>query len=362
MWLRDLPGVLDTGQLRRTVDAIAEWQLPDGMIPWYPGGHADPWNHTEAAMALATGGRIADAVRAYEWLAARQRPDGAWHRYYVADGVEEDKFDANCCAYPAVGLWHLYRCSGDRGLLEAFWPVVDAALDFVIDLQTPRGEILWARHGDGTPWGFALLTGNASISHSLRCGLLAAAELGLERPRWARALGRVLHVIRHEPDAFAPKHRWAMDWYYPVLVDALDPETARQRLDAGRDRFVLDGHGVRCVADQPWVTAAETCECALAHLVAGDRDRATALLSWTDAHRHDDTGRYWTGLVHPGAVTFPDRECSTYTAAAVVLTAAALAGAGPAAEVFAPGVLARLDLPVHDPGADGDAPGARRTG
>jgi hypothetical protein len=334
MWLRDVPGVLSAAQLQRTVDAIAEWQLPDGMIPWFPGGHADPWNHTEAAMALALGGRVRQAERAFEWLAARQRPDGAWHRYYVEGGVEEDKFDANCCAYPATGLWHLYRCTGDRGLLDAFWPVVDRALDFVLGLQTGRGEVLWARHGDGTPWSFALLTGSCSISHSLRSGLRLAGELGLERPRWQQALDRLVHVIRHEPDAFVPKDRWAMDWYYPALVGALDAGTARERLRRGRELFVLDGFGVRCVADQPWVTAAETCECALAHLAAGDADTAWQLFGWTEAHRHDESGRYWTGLVHPGAVTFPDRECSTYTAAAVVLTADALTGASPAAGLF----------------------------
>ena len=48
----EIPGVLSADQLSATVDAIAEWQLPSGMIPWFPGGHADPWNHVEAAMAL----------------------------------------------------------------------------------------------------------------------------------------------------------------------------------------------------------------------------------------------------------------------------------------------------------------------
>ena len=334
MWLRDLPGVISADELVATVDAIAAWQLPDGMIPWFPGGHADPWNHTEAAMALALGGRIEEAVHAFAWLAARQRADGAWHRYYVADGVEEDKFDANCCAYPATGLWLLYRCTGDRALLDAFWPMIDRALEFVLGLQTERGEILWARHGDGTPWTFALLTGNASISHSLRCGLRLAAAVGVARPAWEAALDRLLRVIRHEPDAFAPKHRWAMDWYYPVLVGALEPEAARRRLDDGRDRFVMDGLGVRCVLDQPWVTAAETCECALAHLAAGDDE--TALFRWAQGHRHDGSGHYWTGLVHPGGHTFPDGEHATYTAAAVVLTADALSGASPAADLFRP--------------------------
>ncbi len=354
MWLRDVDGVVSTAELTRTVDAIAGWQLSSGMIPWYPGGHADAWNHTEAAMALALGGRIDAAVQAFEWLAAQQRPDGAWHRYYLADGVEEDKFDANCCAYPATGLWLLHRCTGDDSLLERFWPMVDRAIEFVLNLQTERGEILWARHADGTPWTFALLTGNSSISHSLRCGLHLAASAGEARPHWEAALARLLQVIRHDPDAFAPKHRWAMDWYYPVLVGALDPASARQRLEDGSERFVMDGLGVRCVRDQPWVTAAETCECALAHLAAGHRARAAELFTWAQGHRLDD-GHYWTGLVHPDRVTFPDRERSTYTAAAVVLVADALNAASPAADLFRPESWPEPALGAGSDEADGAA-------
>ena len=54
----EVDGVITSDEVQATVDAIAEWQLPNGMVPWYPGGHADPWNHVEAAMALALGGRL----------------------------------------------------------------------------------------------------------------------------------------------------------------------------------------------------------------------------------------------------------------------------------------------------------------
>ncbi len=339
MWLADLPGVISADQLAATVATIADNQHPSGMIGWFEGGHADVWNHTEAAMALLLGGQRAHAEAAWAWLAANQRPDGAWHRYYVVDHsgrqhVEEDKLDANCCAYPATGLWHAWRLTGDRALVETYWPMVRRALDFVVGLQTERGEVRWARHADGTPWSFALLTGSCSISLSLRCGLALAAMLDQPQPAWETALDRLLHVIRHDPGAFVPKHRWAMDWYYPVLVGALDPEAANVHLDQGRDRFVMDGRGVRCVVDEPWVTAAETCEAALAHLAAGRSRQALDLFSWAQAHRHQASGRYFTGLVHPGAITFPDQESSTYTAAAVVLCADALTAASPAAELF----------------------------
>jgi hypothetical protein len=332
-FLADVDGAVSATELAATVDAIAEWQLPSGMIPWFPGGHADPWNHVEAAMALALGGRRAEAERAYEWLVPLQRPDGAWHQYYLEDRVEQDKLDANVCAYVAAGVWHHVLLFGDDGFAEAMWPVVEKAIDFVLDLQTPRGEILWARHADGTPWSFALLTGSSSICHSLRCAIALAERLGHERPDWELSAARLAHVIGHEPDAFAPKHRWAMDWYYPVLAGVVTGAAAIRRLNERWDEFVLDGLGVRCVRNEPWVTAAETAECAMAHAVAGDSDTARALLACTRRHRHDD-GSYFTGVVYPDRITFPDRERTAYSGAAVILAADLLTGASPASGVF----------------------------
>jgi len=57
-------------EVAATAGWIASVQLPSGMIPWYPGGHADPWNHVEAAMALSLTGRRAEAERAFDWLSA----------------------------------------------------------------------------------------------------------------------------------------------------------------------------------------------------------------------------------------------------------------------------------------------------
>ena len=340
-------GMVTGAQVQETVDAIAEWQLPNGMVPWFPGGHADPWNHVEAAMALALGGRIAEAEHAYQWLLDLQRPDGSWHQYYLEDGVEQDKLDANVIAYPATGAWHHWLLTGDRGFLETMWPALDAAIGFVLDLQTERGEILWARHADGTPWSFALLTGSSSICHSLRCAAAVAAELGHERPHWMAAASRLAHVIQTEPDAFAPKHRWAMDWYYPVLCGALTGDVARERLDARRAAFLMDDRGVRCVSDRPWVTTAETCECAMAHLAAGDRETAEALFRWAQQYR-EPGGRYWTGTVFPEGVHYPGGEQSTYTAAAVILAADALEGKGPASSLFSDhdALLPALSVPA----------------
>ena len=331
-------GILSAAQIRETVDHIAEWQLPNGMVPWFPGGHADPWNHVEAAMALAIGGRRADAERAYQWLADLQRDDGSWHQYYLEDKVEQDKLDANVIAYVAAGVWHHHLLFGDQGFVESMWPVVEKAIDWVLDLQTPRGEIVWARHADGTPWTFALLTGSSSICHSLRCAIALAELLGHERPDWELSAARLEHVIRLHvagdlPDAFAPKHRWAMDWYYPVLTGVVRGEAGLERLNARRETFMVENMGVRCVSDRPWITAAETCECLLAYLSLGEREYARMLFGWAQLLRSED-GHYWTGIVFPEMVHFPGNEKSTYTAASIVLAADALAGASPASQLF----------------------------
>jgi hypothetical protein len=327
------PTRLSPAEVAATGEWIASLQLPTGMIPWYPGGHADAWNHTEAAMALVLAGRRAEAEAAYGWLASSQQPDGSWCLYHLAEGVEEPRRDPNVAAYVATGvLWHFLE-TGDRRFLRDLWPTVEAAIGFVLRLQAPGGEILWSMDVDGRLGRFALLTANSSILHSLRSAVALAAELGLERPEWELAAGRLADTLVQRPGAFEPKDRWAMDWYYPVLSGALTPEAARDRLDAGWDRFVLDGVGIRCVSDHHWITAAETAECVMALDAVGERERAATLLAWT-RHLRDDDGGYATGCVHPQCVRYPGGERSTYSAAAVLMADHVLHGGSATAGLF----------------------------
>jgi hypothetical protein len=338
----EVPGVLSAEELVATADHLASLQLASGMIPWFRGGHCDPWNHVEAAMALDVAGLHEAAEDAYEWLAASQREDGSWHNYYRSDGtVEESKLDTNVCAYVATGVWHHWRCTWDRGFLDHLWPTVERALNWVLSLRRPDGLALWAIEADGTrPWAYALLTGTSSIHHALRCGTALADVVGEPRPAWSRAADVMAAVVADDPGAFEPKQRWAMDWYYPVLGGALTGEEAKARLADGWSTFAMEGRGIRCVSDEPWVTASETAECALAHAAIGDRATAADLLAWTRAHRRHD-GSYWTGLVYAddprvAPTRFPFDEHTSYTAAAVILAADAIAGASPASALFTP--------------------------
>ena len=333
--LPEVAGIITREQIAATVDAIAEIQLPDGNIPWTPGEQTDPWNLAEAAMALDVGGRHHEAERAYEWLRSMQRPDGSWHAYYLGRTVKDVALDTNVTCYIANGVWHHYLSTGDTGFLEDFWPVVERAIDFALDLQTETGEIAW--RGDDPADG-ALLTGSSSIHASLRCAIAIADRLGHERPDWELSLGSLAIAIAHRPERFLEKDRWAMDWYYPILGGVLRGHPAHARLAASWGVFVVPGRGVRCVSDQPWITAAETCEFVMALDAIGLDDRARELFEWVQFLR-SDSGGYWTGMNFDNDQFAADGELfpveqPTWNSAAVVLAANALGGTGPTAGLF----------------------------
>jgi hypothetical protein len=334
LWtIPELPGVLTSGEVAMSGAHLASLQRADGMIPWYPGGHCDPWNHVEAAMALSVCGLLDEAEAAYSWLSGAQLGDGGWFNYYVADHVEDARIDTNVCAYVATGVWHHFCVTDDDGFLERHFAMVERALDFVLRFQLPDGTIRWSIDATGRHEPYALLTGSSSIYHALRCGVAAAEQLGSARPDWELAAGRLGHAVAHHPGSFAPKNEFAMDWYYPVLCGALEGEAGDRRMDAGMATFLIDGLGVRCVSTNDWVTAAETAECAMALDSLGRSEEARRILTQTNGHRRGD-GSYFTGIAYPELTTFPGEEITSYTAASIVLAADALSSTTRAAGLF----------------------------
>jgi hypothetical protein len=345
--LPELPGVLTGEQVRATTTWIAAQQDGDGSLPWFRGGQLDPWDSVEAAMALDIGGEHARAAAAYRWLAARQRPDGSWAAEYRGGKETATAAESNHAGYLAVGTWHSWLVAGDEQIVAELWPAVCRGLDLVVAMQLAGGAVGWALRPDGTPDDTALLTGNASLFQALRCGVALATLCGEPQPDWELAVSDLGAALRSRPEAFADRSRYSMDWYYPVLGGALTGTDARERLAADWDRFVVPGLGARCVADRPWVTGAETCELALALAAAGQREAAIEQLAAMQ-HLRDDDGSYWTGLVYADDVRWPV-ERTTWTAAAVVLAADALAGTTPASELFTdPAALPSAGMPDTD--------------
>jgi hypothetical protein len=320
-----------------TVDYIARVQQHDGAIPWYEGGAMDPWDHVEAAMGLAIGGRYDEAKQAYYWLKNNQLENGTWLAAYKNGEVEDGtRAESNFVAYVATGVWHYYLITRDFDFLETMWPVVENAMEFILRLQGENGQIYWC---EDTTLGIredSLITGCSSIYKSLECALNIATSLEIKVPEWALARTRLGNALLNHPECFDrtwdSKSRFSMDWFYPVLTSVIKGARARQHLHSRWQHFVVDELGCMCVDDEPWVTVAESCELVMALLGAGDYPRAIQLFSWLHDYRDKD-GSYWTGYVYRDKALWP-QEKPTWTAGAVMLAADALSNRTAAAHLF----------------------------
>jgi hypothetical protein len=314
-------------------DLIAKTQRQNGEIPWSPGQKTDPWDHVESAIGLTTGGCFKEARLAFEWLAGMQLPNGSWYASYM-NGIPEDKtLDANMTSYIAVGVFHYYLATGDAGFLDKMWNSVKRAIEFVIGLQAPGGEIFWAISPDGKVDRMALLTGSSSICMSLKCAIAISQILGRETTGWTQALLKLEDAIRNKPWLFnMTKSRFSMDWFYPVLSGAITGTEAQKRISRSWKKFIVKGQGVRCVSDQPWVTIAETCELSLALSAIGNFNLSQILFGWVCTKKYED-GSYWCGFTVPDMTIWPVEKI-TWTNAGVLLAADAIYNFTPAGRLF----------------------------
>jgi len=314
-------------------NVIAQTQLPSGEIPWCEGQKTDPWDHVEAAMGLSIGGYLAQAQKAFEWLARMQLEDGSWYAAYMQGKPEDKTRDANMCSYIAVGMFHYYLVTGDVAFLKRMWKTVAAAIDFALSLQAPEGEIHWAISPEGRIDPMALLTGSSSIYMSLKCALAIARTLGHPASGWQRALTRLGDAIRYKPHLFnIAKSRFSMHWFYPILCGALTGADARKRVDKYWKKYIIEERGVRCVFDEPWVTIAETSELSLALAAMGNLQLAKIVFSWISDRTYQD-GSYWCGFTCPDITIWPEEKI-TWTNAVVLIAADAIYGLTPAGQIF----------------------------
>lgn len=330
--------------LRPTVNYILQAQLPNGCIPWFIGGKADPWDHIEAAMGLTIGGEYAAARAAYVWLAQEQLEDGSWWaNYFDQAPIDRDHRETNFIAYIATGIWHYFLVTKDKKFLQTYFPVVTRAINFVLRYQAASGAIYWAVDAQGAAKQDTLITASASIYKSLECAILCANTLLMPSQEWQRARQKLGQALACETtnanQIWSNKERFSMDWFYPILTGAIKGETARVRLQNKWPIFVEPMFGCRCVSDEPWVTVAESCELTLALVAIGEQAQATQVFVWLQQFLDQDGG-YWTGYNFRDQVIWP-QEKTTWTAGAILLAADALFAYTSAAQLF---TLVRADV------------------
>jgi hypothetical protein len=67
-----------------------------------------------------------------------------------------------------------------------------------------------------------------------------------------------------------------MDFYYPYICGVHNNKNDFQK---NLKDFYVEGLGIKCVKEEPWVTIAESCECVIAALVLGDEEKLRRFLT-----------------------------------------------------------------------------------
>ena len=322
---------------KSSVDYILDVQNNDGSIPWETGKKLDPWDHIEAAMGLAIAGKKDETERAYKWLRDNQLIDGSWYSEYIKSEPTTKRRETNFSAYIATGLWHHYLIFQDEEFLKEMLPSLTNAIDFVISMQTEKGDIYWAAEDGKEILDDSLITGSSSIYKSLECASAIFKNLGRSIDKIHLSMNRLKQSINNNPERYdrtwESKSRYSMDWYYPVLCGVYDQDRSIKQIESRWSDFIVEGKGCKCVKEEPWVTVAESSELVLALVKIGFLSEAEELLSSLHQWRDDKDDLYWTGYVYPDDKFWPI-EKPTWTAGAVLLAADAVYNFTPGSKLF----------------------------
>ena len=322
---------------RNSINYILEVQEEDGSIPWEIGEKLDPWDHIEAAMGLSIAGKKVEAKAAFSWLLNNQLSDGSWYSEYKFSDPVTQRRETNFSAYLATGLWHFYLIYKDKDFLEKMLPTLIASVDFVISMQTAKGDIFWAAEEGKEILDDSLITGSSSIYKSLECAYAIYKLFDLSAEHIFESMQALKDSINNNPKRYdrtwESKSRYSTDWYYPVLCGVFDEEKSLSQIESKWSEFVIQGKGCKCVVEEPWVTVAESSELVAALVRIGKISEAEELFNSLHQWRDKDDDLYWTGYVDTDKKFWPV-EKPTWTAGAVLLAADAIYKFTPGSDLF----------------------------
>ena len=312
-------------------------QFLSGAIPSNHDGSHDPWDHLEAVMGLSTLGFKNQALNGLHWMVANQNEDGSWYNLYQDEKPLELNKQTNYASYIAVAVWHFYLLNNDVNFLQDFWEPVKKGILFTLSLQHRNGAIAWNIDKSKKIDEDYLLTGCSSIAKSLECAIAICQVLEHKsfELKWRDAHLKLIVALENPAETFDLKKdrsRFSMDWYYPILGGINSKERITSLVEMIKTSFWIKGLGIKCVADEPWVTVAETSECSIAFKKIGEDKIALELLLNAIAIV-DEQGIPYMGWQFDENIYWPE-ETPSWTAAACILAADANHQLTPSANLF----------------------------
>jgi len=307
----------------RIAKSIKTNQLDSGAIPSNADLSHDPWDHIEAIMGLNFLKDKESSDLAFKWLKNNQNKDGSWYaKYSNNDPIELNK-PTHFGPYISVAALHYFKIFSDKDKLFELWETIKSAIDFSIDLQNSNGTIPWSVDKNNEIENDFLLTGSSSILKSLECAIAISKILDLDsNEKWTKAYESLAYAVRNPEGLFdktADRSRFSMDSYYPIISGVLlDYEKEKYIKKIFKD-FYVEGIGVKCVVEEPWVTVAETSEFIVSLVISNKIEEAKKILIEV-MNVSDANNIPYMGWQYDENIFWPEEKPS-WTAAALILAA-----------------------------------------
>ena len=316
---------------------IKSIQYKSGAIPSNEDGTHDPWDHIESIMGLNIYKDIEASKSAFNWLVDYQNNDGSWYAKYYDKYTKERNKPTHFSPYIAVAALHFFKIFNDINFLQSIWPSIESAINFSVDLQQDNGTIPWSVDSNNQIENDYLITGCSSIVKSIECGIALSNILNKTEniKKWKKAyllLSDAIQAPIGKFDITKDRKRFSMDWYYPILSGCLSQNKKLRYINKVFKDFYVDGIGIKCVIEEPWVTVAETSEFIISLMNAGYPDEARKLLIDV-LNISNKEGIPFMGWQYNENIFWPEEKPS-WTSAALMLCADCVVDYSDASDLF----------------------------
>ena len=296
-------------------DWIITNQKNDGAICWDEKGKFDAWDHSECLLALAIFEEWDHFDKGLEYVFNNINSEGLIISETIKDIVTKDYYEPHHAAYIFLPLVQKYMIDGDASYIQKYQKKLKLIFEGMMKFRDTDGLFFWALDTKGFADN-SLITASCSLELSRRAYSFLCKNVLQEEDQEDTNFFNLetFHSSRFNRDGI-DRARFSMDSYYPYLIDCGDVGN----IDKLLKKFYVEGLGIKCVEEEPWVTIAESSECCIALHKAGKTIEAKKIFNDVMQHMNKD-GIFPTGYQYKLDINWPD-EHSTWTNAAAIIAA-----------------------------------------
>ena len=246
-------------------DWIITNQKNDGAICWDEHGKFDAWDHSECLLALAIFEEWDHFDKGLEYVFNNINSEGLIISETIKDKVTKDYYEPHHAAYIFLPLVQKYMIDGDASYIQKYQEKLKLIFEGMMKFRDTDGLFFWALDTKGFADN-SLITASCSLELSRRAYSFLCKNVLQEEDQEDTNFFNLetFHSSRFNRDGI-DRARFSMDSYYPYLIDCGDVDNIDQLLN----KFYVEGLGIKCVEEEPWVTIAESSECCIALHKAG---------------------------------------------------------------------------------------------